>query len=90
MHTKQKKIELEKLQTLNCPKLYISLKKSPVNEVRRKMVNKRCPNPVFNLFILSAPFLYLLKTSENSKVFWCFQGLEKECISNEWDKLLQA
>ena len=27
-----------------------------------------------------------LKTSENRKVFWCFQGVEKGCIGNEWVK----
>ena len=31
-------------------------------------------------FVPNAPFFYPLKTSENSKVFWCFQGVEKECI----------
>ena len=29
-------------------------------------------------------FLYPLKTSEDLKVFWCFQGLEKGCIGNTW------
>ena len=38
----------------------------------------------FNLFLSSAPFLYLLKTSENLEVFWCFQGLKKGFIGNEW------
>ena len=28
----------------------------------------------FNPFVPNAPFLYPLKTSENRKVFWCFQG----------------
>ena len=37
-----------------------------------------------NSFVLNAPFLYPLKTSENLQVFWCFQGLEKACIGNEW------
>ena len=30
-------------------------------------------NPFFSI----APFLFLLKTSENLSVFWCFQGVEK-------------
>ena len=30
-----------------------------------------------NLFIPDAYFLYLLKTSENDKVFLCFQGVER-------------
>ena len=25
-----------------------------------------------------------LKTSQNRKVFWCFPGVEKKCIGNEW------
>ena len=37
-----------------------------------------------NPFIPNAPFLYPLKTSENHKVFWCFQGAKKGCIGNEW------
>ena len=32
----------------------------------------------------NAPFLYLLKTSENRKLFWCFQGVVKGCIGNKW------
>ena len=38
------------------------------------------PNPFFP----NTPFLYPLKTSENRKVFWSFQGVEKRCIGNEW------
>ena len=37
-----------------------------------------------NPFVPNAPFLYPLKTSENHKVFWCFQGVKKGCIGNEW------
>ena len=40
----------------------------------------------FNRFVSNAPFLYSLKTSQNRKIFWCFQGLEKECIGNVWVK----
>ena len=29
---------------------------------------------------LNAPFLYPLKISENCKVFWCFQGVEKGLV----------
>ena len=39
-----------------------------------------------NLFFPNAPFLYPLKTSENRRVFLCFQGVEKECIGNKWIK----
>ena len=41
---------------------------------------------LFNPFVLNAPFLYPLKASEKRKVFWCFQGVEKRCIGNEWVK----
>ena len=37
----------------------------------------------FNPFVANAPFLYPLKTSENLIVFWCSQGIEKECIGNK-------
>ena len=42
-----------------------------------------CINP----FVLNAPLFYPLKTSENHKVFWCFQGVEKGSIVNKWVKL---
>ena len=35
-------------------------------------------------FVPNKPFLYLLKTSENLMVFWCFQDEEKGCIGNKW------
>ena len=38
-------------------------------------------------FVLNAPILYPLKTSENRKVFWRFQGVEKGCIRNKWNKM---
>ena len=38
----------------------------------------------FNSPVPNAPFLYLLKTSENCKVLWRFLGVEKGCIGNEW------
>ena len=37
-----------------------------------------------NPFVSNTPFLYLLKTSENLTVFWCFQGVEKRCLGKEW------
>ena len=40
-----------------------------------------------NPFVPNAPFLYPLKTSENSKVFRCFEGVEKRCIGNKWVKV---
>ena len=38
----------------------------------------------FNPFVPDAPALYPLKASENLKVFWRFQGLEKGCTANKW------
>ena len=34
-------------------------------------------------FVPETPFLYTLKT-DHRKVFYCFQGVEKQCIGNEW------
>ena len=44
----------------------------------------------FNPFVAKAPFLYPLKTSENRKVFWYLQGIEKGCIANEWVKIWEC
>ena len=41
-----------------------------------------CVNP----FAPNASFPYPLKTSENRKVFWYFQGVEKGFTGNEWVK----
>ena len=38
---------------------------------------------LFNPLVPNAPFLYPLKTSENRKFFWCFQGVDEGCIGNE-------
>ena len=43
---------------------------------------------LFNPFVPNASFLYPLKTEENLTVFWCFQGVEKGCIGNEWVNLV--
>ena len=45
---------------------------------------------LINPFVSNALFLYLLKTSENRKVFWCFQGAEKGCIGNKWVNLFHV
>ena len=37
-------------------------------------------------FFPNATFLYPLETSENPKVFWCFQGVEKGCLGDKWVK----
>ena len=50
---------------------------------------------IFNRFIPNAPFLYPLKTSENRKLFWCFQGVEKGTLQTNglmgftWNHLLK-
>ena len=36
-----------------------------------------------NPLVPNAPSLYPLKTSENLKIFWYFQGVEKDCIGNQ-------
>ena len=38
---------------------------------------------MINVFVSNATFFYPLETSENRTVF-CFQGVEKWCIGNEW------
>ena len=38
-------------------------------------------------FVPNVSFLYPLKPSENLKVFWCFQGVEKGYIGNKWVNL---
>ena len=45
-------------------------------------------NSVLTHLVSNAPFLYSLKTSENCKVFWCFQGVQKEYIGNKWVNLM--
>ena len=52
------------------------------------MSNTKQINSNFNPFVTNAPFPYPLEMSENRKAFWCFQGVEKGCIGNEWVKLL--
>ena len=42
----------------------------------------------FNPFLPKTPFLYPLETSEDRKIFWCFQGVEKGSIGSEWVKWL--
>ena len=41
---------------------------------------------VLNHLFSMHPFSNPLKTSENRKVFWCLQRVEKGCIGNEWVK----
>ena len=44
----------------------------------------KCDFRSINPFAHNAAFLYLLIRSENRKVFWYFQGVEKGCIGNKW------
>lgn len=44
----------------------------------------RVPNTLLNPFVPNESFFYPLKTSGNLKIFLCFQGVDKECIGNEW------
>ena len=38
-------------------------------------------------FASNVLLLYPLKISENCKIFWCFQRIEKGFIGNKWDML---
>ena len=53
-------------------------------------LSKLSPNPLIYFFSMH-PFsnfsVFMGKASENRKVFWCFQEVEKRCIGNEWVKL---
>ena len=41
---------------------------------------------IYSQYTLSLP----LKISENRKVFWCFQGVEKGCIGNKWVNVIRT
>ena len=41
---------------------------------------------IINPFVPNAPFLYPRKHQKALTIFWCFQGVEKGCIGNEWVK----
>ena len=43
-----------------------------------------------NRFVPNVLFLYPLKTSENPKVFLCFQEAEKGCIGNEYVNIINT
>ena len=59
-------------------------------EELRKQIAGNSKDCQFNPFVPIARFFYPLKTSENLTMFWCFQGVEKGCISNEWTKFVKA
>ena len=46
-----------------------------------------CLLNLLNPFVPNTVFLYRLKTLQNRKIFWCFQGVEKGCFGNEWVKM---
>ena len=48
---------------------------------RIRLINRKLLQNQLNInqFVPNAPFLHSLK-KENLSVFWCFQGLEEECI----------
>ena len=54
--------------------------------ITEKRNSARIVEILFNPFFPNATFFYPLKTSENRKVFQCFQGVEKGCIGKEWIK----
>ena len=73
------------IQNLPIQNLFLFLSLSaPTKHVSIFVCGKKS---VVNPFVPNAPFLYPLKTSEKLKVFWCFQGVEKGCIGNEWVKM---
>ena len=62
----------------DCPIFFLEIKKEAARFGKLKYyINPLAPD---------TSFLHPLKTSENCKVFWCFQGVEKWCIGNEWVK----
>ena len=42
-----------------------------------------------NHFFSNALFLYPQQASENRKVFWCFQWVEKGYIGNKWVNVME-
>ena len=74
-----------KLYLVNLERKLLKWQKSHFicNKAKSVTMNKGITS-LLNPFVPNAPFLYLLKTSENRKFFWYFQGLEKGCIGNEW------
>ena len=64
------------LTSFLCVFNYIFLKEKSKKKICFTNIKFNALNP----FVPSAPFLYPLKTSENLNVFWCFQGVEEECL----------
>ena len=79
------------LKTVGNYQITFLLIKNKMQNLFHETYNAMIPEPQqINLFVLNDPFLYPLKTSENRKVFYCFQGVEKGCIGNEWVKEIFA
>ena len=56
--------------------------------MRSKPLRSKISSKPLKALVPNAPILYLLKTSENRKVFSFFQGVEKGCIGNKWVKVI--
>ena len=65
----------------DCKKEFDSV---PRNGILKVLEPAHVPMKMIKPFVPNASFLYPLKTSENLTVFWCFQGIEKGWIRNEW------
>ena len=65
----------------DCKKAFDSV---PRNGILKVLELAHVPMKTINPFVPNASFLYPLKTSENLTVFWCFQGMKKGWIRNEW------
>ena len=64
--------------------IVVSFKRENYKFWQETIALRRRSETSFCWFVPNAPFLYPLNTSENRKVFWCFQGVEKECSGNKW------
>ena len=69
---------------INCWEITRVTKTFKANQFKQGAVLTSYSVFFINPFLPNAHFLYPLKTSENLMVFWCFQGVEKGCIGNEW------
>ena len=78
------------IKSLKKPRFYALSKtyfwKATGNGGRIDLLSRFRVNP----FVPNGRFLYTLKTSENRKVFWSFQGVEKGSIGKEWDKINES
>ena len=61
--------------------------KKPVVQWRNLYYYIADASRIHNPFVLKAPFLYPPETSQNRKVFWRFQRVEKGCLGKESIKI---